>query len=119
MDAIKIEGLTKKYRDIIAVDNLSLSINEGELFSLLGVNGAGKTTTIKMLCCLTEPSDGDAYLLGKSIRREATEVKSLISVSPQETAIAPGLTAKENLELICGVHGFSKDKKEEKIREVT
>lgn len=119
MDAIKIEGLTKKYRDIVAVDNLSLSINEGELFSLLGVNGAGKTTTIKMLCCLTEPTEGDAYLLGKSIRREVAEVKSLISVSPQETAIAPGLTAKENLELICGVHGFSKDKREEKIRELT
>ena len=119
MDAIKIEGLTKKYRDIIAVDNLSLSINEGELFSLLGVNGAGKTTTIKMLSCLTEPTEGDAYLLGKSIRREDTEVKSFIAVSPQETAIAPGLTAKENLELICGVHSFSKDKREEKIRELT
>lgn len=119
MDAIKIEGLTKKYRDIVAVDNLSLCVKEGELFSLLGVNGAGKTTTIKMLSCLTEPTEGDAYLLGKSIRREAAEVKSIIAVSPQETAIAPGLTAKENLELICGVHGFSKDKREEKIRELT
>ena len=119
MDAIKIEGLTKKYRDVLAVDNLSLSVNEGELFSLLGVNGAGKTTTIKMLSCLTEPTGGDAYLLGKSIRKEASEVKSIIAVSPQETAVAPGLTAKENLELICGVHGFGKDKREAKINELT
>jgi ABC-2 type transport system ATP-binding protein len=119
MDAIKIEGLTKKYRDVVAVDNLSLCVKEGELFSLLGVNGAGKTTTIKMLSCLTEPTAGDAYLLGKSIRREASDVKSIIAVSPQETAVAPGLTSKENLELVCGVHGFSKDKMEEKIRELT
>ena len=119
MDAIKTEGLTKKYRDVLAVDNLSLSVNEGELFSLLGVNGAGKTTTIKMLSCLTEPTGGDAYLLGKSIRREAPEVKSFIAVSPQETAIAPGLTAKENLELIAGVHGFKKEKCEAKIKELT
>jgi ABC-2 type transport system ATP-binding protein len=118
MDAIKIEGLTKKYRDVLAVDNLSLSVNEGELFSLLGVNGAGKTTTIKMLSCLTEPTKGDAYLLGNSVCRESGRVKSIIAVSPQETAIAQGLTAKENLELICGVHGFTKDKQSAKIKEL-
>ena len=76
MTAIKIENLTKKYKDVIAVDGLSLSVEEGELFSLLGVNGAGKTTTIKMLTCLTEPTGGDAYLLGKSIREEKGSVKS-------------------------------------------
>ena len=119
MNAIKIEGLTKRYRDVVAVDNLSLCIEEGELFSLLGVNGAGKTTTIKMLSCLTEPTDGDAYLLGKSIRRDAAEVKSLIAVSPQETAIAPGLSVRENLELICGVHGFSRNQRNERIAELT
>jgi ABC-2 type transport system ATP-binding protein len=119
MDAIKIEGLTKKYRKVVAVDNLSLCVKEGELFALLGVNGAGKTTTVKMLSCLTEPTAGDAYLLGKSIRQEASDVKSIIAVSPQETAVAPGLTSKENLELICGVHFFSKDKREEKIKELT
>ena len=119
MEAIKIEGLTKIYRDVVAVDALSLSVEKGELFSLLGVNGAGKTTTIKMLSCLTEPTGGDAYLLGKSIRREAGEVKSFIAVSPQETAIAPGLTARENLELICGVHGFKREKSEAKIKELT
>lgn len=119
MNAIKIEGLTKRYRDVLAVDGLSLCIEEGELFSLLGVNGAGKTTTIKMLSCLTEPTEGDAYLLGKSIRKDTTEVKSLIAVSPQETAVAPGLSVRENLELMCGVHGFSKDKRNAKIEELT
>ncbi len=119
MNAIKVEGLTKRYRDVVAVDKLSLCIEEGELFSLLGVNGAGKTTTIKMLSCLTEPTDGDAFLLGKSIRKNAAEVKSLIAVSPQETAVAPGLSVRENLELMCGVHGFTKDKRRSKIEELT
>lgn len=119
MTAIKIENLTKEYKDVAAVDNLSLSVEEGELFSLLGVNGAGKTTTIKLLSCLTLPTGGDAYLFGKSIRKEASDVKSMISVSPQETAVAPGLTVKENLALICGVHGFSKEKRNAKIKELT
>ncbi|MBQ3183045.1 MAG: ABC transporter ATP-binding protein [Clostridia bacterium] len=119
MNAIKIEALTKKYRDVTAVDGLSLCIEEGELFSLLGVNGAGKTTTIKMLSCLTKPTEGDAYLCGKSICREGTEVKKLIAVSPQETAVAPGLNVRENLELICGAHGFSKEKQNTKIKELT
>ena len=119
MDAIKIVGLTKKYKDVTAVDNLSLTVKEGELFSLLGVNGAGKTTTIKMLSCLTKPTDGDALLLGKSIITDTNDIKSLIAVSPQETAVAPGLSVLENLELICGVHGFSKEKRNEKIKELT
>ncbi len=119
MISIRIENLTKCYKDVVAVDGLSLSVEEGELLSLLGVNGAGKTTTVKMLSCLTKPTDGDAYLLGHSIRKDALAVKSLIAVSPQETAIASGLTAKENLELMCGVHGFSKDKRNQKIRELT
>ena len=119
MIAIKIENLSKQYREVLAVDNLSLSIEEGERFSLLGVNGAGKTTTIKMLSCLTQPSEGDAYLLGKSIRKQSSEVKTLISVSPQETAVAPGLSVRENLELICGVHGFTRVKREAKINELT
>ena len=118
MTAIRIENLTKRYKSITAVDSLSLCIEEGELFSLLGVNGAGKTTTVKMLSCLTQPTSGDAYLLGKSIVKEAGEVKSFIAVSPQETAVAPGLTVKENLELMCGVHGFCKDKSAQKIKEL-
>ena len=119
MDAIRIEGLTKAYKDVLAVDNLSLSIKEGELVSLLGINGAGKTTTIKMLSCLTAPTSGDAFLKGKSICTESSAVKELIAVSPQETAIAPGLSARENLELICGAYSFDKDKKSAKIKELT
>lgn len=119
MDAIRIEGLTKKYKDLVAVDDLNLTAHEGETLALLGVNGAGKTTTVKMLSCLTQPTSGDAFINGKSIRTEAAEVKSLIAVSPQETAVAPGLTVRENLELICGVHGFPKEKKRQRISEVT
>lgn len=119
MDAIRIESLTKRYKDLTAVDALDLTVKEGELFSLLGVNGAGKTTTIKMLSCLTAPDGGDAFLGGKSIRTETAEVKAMIGVSPQETAVAPGLTVKENLVLICGVHRFSKEKRQAKIAELT
>ena len=119
MEVIRIENLTKKYKDLTAVDNLSLSIRQGELFSLLGVNGAGKTTTIKMLCCLTAPTSGNAYLHGNSICADPASVKKLIAVSPQETAVAAGLSVKENLELICGVHGFSKEKRNAKVMELT
>ena len=119
MDAIRIDGLTKKYKDVVAVDNLNLSVHKGELFSLLGVNGAGKTTTIKMLSCLTQPTSGDAFLNGKSISKDAAAVKSLIAVSPQETAVASGLSVRENLELMCGVHGFTKEKQNAKIAELT
>ena len=119
MEAIRIEGLTKRYRETVAVDGLSLTVGQGELLALLGVNGAGKTTTIKMLSCLTAPTRGDAYLLGNSICKASADVKRLIGVSPQETAVAPGLSARENLELMCGVHGFPKEKREAKIRELT
>lgn len=119
MDAIKIVGLTKKYKDVVAVDNLSLTVSRGELFSLLGVNGAGKTTTIKMLSCLTQPTSGDALLNGKSIIDNTAAVKSIIAVSPQETAVAPGLSVRENLELMCGAHGIAKEKHKAKIEEIT
>ena len=119
MEAIKIDNLTKKYKDVLAVDSLSLTVSRGELFSLLGVNGAGKTTTIKMLSCLTAPTDGDAYLMGHSIRTEKGLVKEVIGVSPQETAVAPGLTGQENLELICGAYGFDKEKCRQKVKELT
>ena len=119
MSAIRIEGLTKKYKDVLAVDNLSLTIEKGEIFSLLGVNGAGKSTTIKMLSCLVQPTSGDAYLNNKSILEDAAEVKKIIAVSPQETAVAPGLSVKENLDLICGLCGFSLEKRRENIEKIT
>lgn len=119
MYAIKTERLTKKYKDLIAVDSLNLSIAQGELFALLGVNGAGKTTTIKMLTCLTKPNSGNAFVNGNSIITDVAAVKSIIGVSPQETAVAPNLSVKENLALMCGVHGFSKEKQRAKIKELS
>ncbi len=118
-DAIKTQALTKRYKDLTAVDSLNLTVKQGELFSLLGVNGAGKTTTIKMLSCLTKPTSGDAFLNGSSIVSNTAEVKGLIGVSPQETAVAPNLTVKENLKLMCGVHGFCKERQKEKISELS
>lgn len=139
MEAIRIENLTKTYKDVVAVDRLNLTVERGELFALLGVNGAGKTTTIKMLSCLTEPTSGDVlYFKGPkrtenvdahkqkrdlesstfSIWKNPTEIKQMIGVSPQETAVAPGLTVRENLELMCGVHGFTKAKREAKVAEL-
>ena len=118
MKAIIINELTKRYRDITAVEDLSLSIEEGELFSLLGINGAGKTTTVKMLSCLAEPTKGDAFLLGKSIIKNADEIREFIAISPQETAVAPRLSARENLELICGAHGFTREKTKNKVNEL-
>ena len=119
MHAIQIMELVKRYKNVTAVDGLHLEIKQGELFSLLGVNGAGKTTTIKMLSCLTKPTGGDAIVGGYSITKEPEQVKRLIGVSPQETAVAPNLSVKENLELICGIHGFSREKTEGKIRELS
>ncbi len=119
METIRVVGLTKQYKDVTAVDDLQLTINKGELFSLLGVNGAGKTTTIKMLSCLTRPTRGDAFLNGYSICEESVTVKSILAVSPQETAVAPALSVRENLALIGGVHGFSKEKTNRKIAQLT
>ena len=118
MNAIEINGLTKKYKDVTAVDNLHLQIKQGELFALLGVNGAGKTTTIKMLCTLAKPTSGNAFLLGKSIVEEGAEVKKFIAVSPQETAVAPNLTVEENLRLMAGIHGLSPQCTQEKMQEM-
>ena len=119
MYAIQTAKLVKQYGSLRAVDKLDLEVRQGELFSLLGVNGAGKTTTIKMLTCLTKPTDGDALVGGHRVTKQAEQVKQLIGVSPQETAIAPNLTVEENLELICGIHGFSKEKQAAKIRELS
>lgn len=119
MHAIETIGLTKKYGDLIAVDNMNLQVKQGEIFALLGVNGAGKTTAIKMLSCLSAPTDGDAFLLGKSICEDAAAVKSLIAVSPQETAVAQGLSVQENLALMGGAHRFSKAETAAKIAELS
>ena len=119
MQAIQTRGLVKKYKNITAVNQLDLEVQEGELFSLLGVNGAGKTTMIKMLTGLTKPTEGEASVGGYSVIKELDEVKKRIGVSPQETAVAPNLSVEENLELICGIHGFSKEKTKTRIKELS
>ena len=108
MNAIQILGLTKEYGGRRVVDRLELSIPAGELFALLGVNGAGKSTTIKMLSCLSIPTEGAAELMGHSVRTQSHQAKEILAVSPQETAIAPGLTVAENLELMAGIYGRPK-----------
>ena len=119
MEAIKTLDLTKKFRNLVAVDKLNLQIEQGELFSLLGINGAGKTTTIKMLSCLTTPTGGDALVGGHSVVQEKSAVKRSIGVSPQETAVATNLSVRENLELMCGIHGFGKKKTAQKLQELS
>ncbi|MBK4213721.1 ABC transporter ATP-binding protein [Bacillus safensis] len=118
MIAIQTKNLTKKFEEQIAVDSLNLSIEQGELFTLLGVNGAGKTTTIKMLTCLSTPTTGDASILGNSIVSNPYAVKEQINVSPQETAVAPNLSVKENLELIAQIYGFHKTTIDIKVEEM-
>ena len=119
MQAIETTALTKRYGKLTALDGLDLRVHRGELFSLLGVNGAGKTTAIKLLTCLARPTGGDARVGGHSITKEPDRVKALIGVSPQETAVAPNLTVEENLALICGIHGFSKEKTAKRIAELS
>lgn len=108
MSAIRTADLTKRFNGVTAVDALNLSVEEGELFALLGVNGAGKTTTIKMLSCLISPTSGEAWVLGKSVLSAPFEVKRLINGSPQETAVAKNLSVRENLALIAGIHGANR-----------
>lgn len=118
MIAIQTTNLTKKFQDKTAVDSLNLSIDQGELFALLGVNGAGKTTMIKMLTCLSRPTNGDATLLGNSIVSNPHAVKEKINVSPQETAVARNLSVKENLELIAQIYGFNRKAADIKVEEM-
>lgn len=116
--AIVVTGLSKQYPDKTAVDNISFSVDKGSIFSLLGVNGAGKTTTIKMLCGLTRPTGGEAYVLSHSIHTELDEVKKLVNISPQDTSVASRLTVRENLEFIAGIYGADRKKQREKADEM-
>ncbi len=105
MTAIETRALTKRFGGTLAVDALDLSIGEGELFALLGVNGAGKTTTIRMLTGLLPPDGGEAFIHGHSVTRDSLACKRLTAVSPQESAFAPKLSVRENLELMAGIYG--------------
>lgn len=113
---IQITNLTKKYKEKIAVNNINLTIKEGELFALLGTNGAGKTTTIKMLSTLILPTEGEIKIAGYDIAKDSVKIKEIVNVSPQETAIAPNLTVKENWDFMAGVYKIKN--KNEKIDEL-
>ena len=116
MNSIETKKLTKRFKDKVAVNGIDLSIKECELFALLGVNGAGKTTTIKMLSCLILPTSGEIVIENMNMKKDVFKIKEILNVSPQETAIAPNLTVKENLEFMAGVYQI-KDK-EKKINEL-
>ena len=116
MLSIETKNLTKKFKEKTAVNGIELKINEGELFALLGTNGAGKTTTIKMLSTLILPTEGEIKILGLDILKDRQKIKEILNVSPQETAIAPNLSVKENLEFMAGVYQIPN--KEEKINEL-
>lgn len=113
---IKINNLTKKYKDKLAVDNLNLEIKTGELFSLLGTNGAGKTTTIKMLSTLILPTSGEVKINNLDLVKDSSKIKEIINISPQETAVASNLTVLENLYFMVGIYQIPN--KEDKIKEL-
>ena len=118
MLAIETHNLSKKYKEKYAVKNLELAVSQGELYGLLGVNGAGKSTTIKMLSCLLPPTAGDCLLNGHSIVKNTQEVKKIISVSPQETAVAEKLSVRENLEFIAQIYGFDRKIAKQKAEDI-
>ena len=107
--AIEIKNVTKVFGKKTAVSELNLSVYENELFGLLGINGAGKTTAIRMICSLLEPTSGEIRVWGLDVTEDSAGVKELINLSTQETAVAPNLTAEENLHLIGGLYGLSGD----------
>lgn len=118
MTAVRAVNLTKKYREKTAVDGIDLSVEEGELFALLGVNGAGKTTTIRMCTCLSEPTSGSVEICGHDVLKESGAVKSIVGISPQDTAVAENLTVYENLVFAAKIYGFSKGKAVERAEEM-
>lgn len=116
--AILVKNLRKEFGNKIAVKDSTFEVEEGSLFSLLGVNGAGKTTTIRMLTGLSKPSSGDAYICGHSIVTELDKVKSISNISTQETAVAPNLTVEENLLFMARIYGMSKQEAKEKVEQI-
>ena len=118
MFAVETENLTKKYKDVTALDGCSVQVEEGGLFGLLGVNGAGKTTLIKILCGLTPPTCGEALVFGKSVKTDMAEIKKIIDVSPQETSVAGRLTVKENLEFFAALYYKERGERENAVKEI-
>ncbi len=115
MQVVLCKSIGKKYGEITALKGVDLQVEEGELFGLLGVNGAGKTTLIKILCGLTKPTEGEAFVYGKSVLTELPDVKNSVDVSPQETSVAPNLTVKENLQFFASLYYGDKARQTEAV----
>ncbi|MBC7098787.1 ABC transporter ATP-binding protein [Candidatus Bipolaricaulota bacterium] len=116
--AIRAEGLTKAYRDLVAVDHISFQVQEGELFGLLGPNGAGKTTTIRILTGLSRPSAGKASVLGHRVPSEIVQVKRKIGVVPEQSNIYEELTVIENLLFMGRLYGVPRRKRLRRAEEL-
>jgi len=116
--AIEVLDLYKSFGENKAVQGVSFEVKQGEIFSLLGPNGAGKTTTISMLCCLLQPNDGDAHVMGHSIRSDPMGVKSVLGVVPQDIALYEDLTARENLSFWGKMYGLRGSKLKSRVNEV-
>ena len=116
---IKIESLSKKYKnaDLYSLNDISLEINEGQIFGLLGPNGAGKTTLISMLCGLIKPTSGHFTIDNLSYKNDAAKIKKIIGVVPQEYALYPTLTARENLHYFGSMYGLKGSDLKDKVIE--
>lgn len=116
-NAIETKNLTKRYGDNTAVDNLSLTVKEGELFALLGINGAGKTTTIRMLSCLSKPTEGTAKVFNADVMNDSDSVKKMVGISTQDTAVAEKLTVEENLRFMADIYNIDRSSVEKVIED--
>lgn len=112
---IKLEGLTRKFNGLTAVDGLTLEVKEGEIFGLLGPNGAGKTTTVRMLCCLIKPTAGKAFVGGYEIGKDAMRIREMVGLLPEAPGLYGELSAYRNLEFYAKLYGVPKRKREENI----
>ncbi|MDD3277336.1 MAG: ABC transporter ATP-binding protein [Lachnospiraceae bacterium] len=116
--ALEVRALKKTFGSKVAVGGVSLTVEKGILFSLLGVNGAGKTTMIRMLNGLSKPTEGQAFVMGHSVAQELSQIKQLSNISPQETAVAPNLSVWENLEFMADIYGMNREKSRKRVQEV-
>jgi ABC-2 type transport system ATP-binding protein len=118
--AIGIQNLTKIYRGSLkpAIDNINLTIEEGQIFGLLGPNGAGKTTLIRILCGLLPPTSGEVMVGGFSIKHQLPRIRRIIGMTPQEIALYPSLTARENLKIYGGICGLKEAELRKRIDEL-
>ena len=106
INTIEVQNLHRSRGEVKAVQGVSFSVGQGEIFSLLGPNGAGKTTTILVLSCLLRPDEGDAFVMGHSVRRDPMGVKSVLGVVPQDIALYEDLSARENLAFWGKMYGL-------------